>query len=111
MILEIARVSFGDLLKMLGVSEIPGCDDASIDWIELLDCVDVDERDLPKTECDICGGEEPDEPMTVDPWLINEFVDSIRRGDIRTARCLVERVFPGHESATLADKALCRIAA
>lgn len=106
-----ARIRFKDVLAMLGVESIAGCEDAPEDWIDFLDCVDVDESDLP--ECDLCDGEGVPEPEdhAVNDWLIPDFIAAIQAGDIRTAQCLVGRVFELTDDAREVAQTLCRRAA
>jgi hypothetical protein len=106
-----ARIRFGDVLKYLDVKSIPGCDDDATDWIDFLDCVDVDDDDIPPESCDICGGMEPEPEPGVDGWLIGDFIKAIKAGDIVTAQALVGRVFETTDDVAVSEKALCRCAA
>lgn len=106
-----AQIKFKHVLKSLGVEAIPGCDDGPDDWIEFSDCVDVDDYDLP--DCDLCGGEglpEPDD-HAVNDWLIKDFIWAIQSGDIRTAQCLVGRVFELAHDVGVVEQSLPRLAA
>lgn len=101
-----ARIRFENVLKYLDVTSIPGCDDAPEDWIDFLDCVDVEDDDIP--ECDLCGGEGRDEvEEAVNDWLIADFIEAIQAGDIKTAQCLVGRVFELRDDVGTVDRALC----
>lgn len=105
-----ARIKFKDVLRMLNVTTIPGCDDDPNDWIDFIECVDITDTDLP--ECDLCGGEGCPEPEpAVNSALIADFIRAIRDGHIRTAQQLVGRVFEHEEDVADVERALCRCAA
>lgn len=105
------RVRFKDILDTLEVESITGCDDPPNDWIEFFDCVEIDDYDLP--ECDACGGDGFPEPEdhAVNDWLIRDFISAIQAGDIRTAQCLVGRVFELTDDAREVELTLCQRAA
>lgn len=105
-----ARIRFKDVLRMLDVESIPGCDDDPIDWIDFIECVEVDDDDIP--ECDLCGGEGIPEPEeAVNEALIADFVKAIKAGNLSTAQCLVGRVFNMPDDVAVVDRALRRCAA
>lgn len=105
-----AQIRFKDILAALDVKGIPGCDDAPNDLIEFTDCVDIDECTLP--DCDMCGGEGRGDPEehAVNDWLIPDFIAAIQAGDIRTAQCLVGRVFELTDDAREVELTLRRAA-
>jgi hypothetical protein len=106
-----ASIRFKDVLRMLAVESIPGCEDAPDDKIDFIECVEVDETDIPQEVCDLCDGEGVPDPEEVDPFLVADFIRAIKTGDIPTAQCLVGRVFPQADDVRTIDLALCRCAA
>jgi hypothetical protein len=103
------RIRFKDVLGMLAVDKIPGCDDEPNDWIDFIECVDIDNDDIP--ECELCDGEGiPEQGPEVDPNLIRDFVRAIKAGDMGTAQCLVGRVFAIPEDIQIVDQALRLVA-